>query len=169
MKMGVDPFELRYKNIYRPGDTTPTGQTPEVFSLPEIFDKLRPLYEEAKERAKKESTPEKKKGVGICLGIYGCGLDGPDSSEVGVELTPEGVSLTSCWEDHGQGADMGALGTCHEALRPLGIRPDQIKLVMNDTANRSQQRSIGRKPSAGDDGQRHQEWVRNAPQRHAKT
>ena len=48
VKMGMDPFELRYKNIYRPGDTTPTGQTPEVFSLPEIFDKLRPLYEEAK-------------------------------------------------------------------------------------------------------------------------
>jgi len=67
------------------------------------------------------------------LGIYGCGLDGPDSSEVWVELTPEGVSLTSSWEDHGQGADMGALGTCHKALSPLGIRPDQIKLVMNDT------------------------------------
>ncbi len=29
---------------------------------------------------------------------------------------------------------MGALGTCHEALRPLGITPDRIKLVMNDTA-----------------------------------
>jgi aldehyde oxidoreductase len=134
-KMGVDPFELRYRNIYRPGDTTPTGQTPEVFSFPELFDKLRPLYEQAKERAKKESTQEKKKGVGISLGIYGCGLDGPDSSEVWVELTPEGVSLSSSWEDHGQGADMGALGTCHEALRPLGISPDQIKLVMNDTGS----------------------------------
>ncbi len=43
--------------------------------------------------------------------------------------------LTSAWEDHGQGADMGALGTCHEGLRPLGITPDKIKLVMNDTAN----------------------------------
>jgi aldehyde oxidoreductase len=72
--------------------------------------------------------------VGICLGIYGCGLDGPDSSEVWVELTPEGVTLSSSWEDHGQGADMGALGTCHEGLRPLGIAPDKIKLVMNDTA-----------------------------------
>lgn len=133
-KMGVDPFELRYKNIYRPGDTTPTGQTPEVFSFPELFDKLRPLYKNAVARVKKESTPEKKKGVGISLGIYGCGLDGPDSSEVLVELTPDGVALTSSWEDHGQGADMGALGTCHEALRPLKIAPDKIRLVMNDTA-----------------------------------
>ncbi len=133
-KMGMDPLELRYKNVYRPGDTTPTGQAPEVYSLPEMIDKLRPLYEAAMERTKKESTPEIKKGVGLSVGIYGCGLDGPDSSEVWVEMTPDGVTLSSSWEDHGQGADIGALGTCHEGLRPLGISPDKISLVMNDTA-----------------------------------
>jgi aldehyde oxidoreductase len=99
-----------------------------------MIDKLRPMYKEALELAKKESTPELKKGVGVSIGIYGCGLDGPDSSEVWVELTPDGVTLSSKWEDHVQGADMGALGTCHEGLRPLGISPDKIKLVMNDTA-----------------------------------
>ncbi|MFH0822295.1 MAG: molybdopterin cofactor-binding domain-containing protein, partial [Pseudomonadota bacterium] len=135
VKMGMDPFELRYKNVYRDGDTTPTGQTPEVFSLPEILDKLRPLYKDAVERAKTGSTPEKKTGVGISIGIYGCGLDGPDASEVWVELAQVGGVLTCAWEDHGQGADMGALGTCHESLRPLKISPDKIKLVMNDTAN----------------------------------
>lgn len=133
-KMGKDPLELRYLNVYRPGDTTPTGQAPEVFTFPEMIDKLRPLYQEALVNAKQESTAEKKKGVGVSIGIYGCGLDGPDSSEVEVELTQEGVILRSSWEDHGQGADIGALGTCHEGLRPLGITPDQIKLVMNDTA-----------------------------------
>jgi aldehyde oxidoreductase len=134
VKMGKDPLELRYLNVYRPGDTTPTGQTPDGYSFPEMIDKLRPMYKEALELAKKESTPELKKGVGVSIGIYGCGLDGPDSSEVWVELTPDGVTLSSSWEDHGQGADMGALGTCHEGLRPLGISPDKIKLVMNDTA-----------------------------------
>lgn len=133
-KMGVDPLELRYKNVYRPGDTSPTGQAPEVYSLPEMIDKLRPLYKVALERTRKESTPEIKKGVGLSLGIYGCGLDGPDSSEIWVELTPDGVTLSSAWEDHGQGADIGALGTCHEGLRPLGISPEKISLVMNDTA-----------------------------------
>ncbi|HTY24000.1 MAG TPA: molybdopterin cofactor-binding domain-containing protein [Desulfomonilaceae bacterium] len=133
-KMGKDPLELRYLNVYRPGATTPTGQTPDAFSFPEMIDKVRPLYQEALERAKKESTPERKKGVGISIGVYGCGLDGPDSSEATVELTPSGVILYSSWEEHGQGADMGALGTCHEALRPLGITPDKIQLVMNDTA-----------------------------------
>lgn len=133
-KMGMDPLELRYKNVYRPGDTTPTGQAPEVYSLPEMIDKLRPLYKAALEKSKKDSSPEIKKGVGVSIGIYGCGLDGPDSSEIWVELTPDGVTLSSSWEDHGQGADIGALGTCHEALRPLGISPEKISLVMNDTA-----------------------------------
>jgi aldehyde oxidoreductase len=133
-KTGIDPLELRYLNVYRPGDTTPSGQNPEVYSLPEMIDKLRPLYKAAKEKAKRESTPEVKKGVGVSIGIYGSGIDGTDSSEVWVELTKEGVTLIATWEDHGQGADMGALGTTHEALRPLGITPDKIKLVMNDTA-----------------------------------
>ncbi len=134
VKTGMDPLELRYLNVYRPGDTTPVGQTPEVFVLPELIDKLRPLYKAAKERAKRESTPAVKRGVGIALGIYGCGIDGTDSSEIGIELTKDGVTLKTSWEDHGQGADMGALGTAHEALLPLGLTPERIKLVMNDTA-----------------------------------
>jgi aldehyde oxidoreductase len=133
-KMGMDPLELRYRNVYRPGATTPTGQDPEVYSLPELLDAIRPHYEAAKKRTAKASTPKVKRGAGISIGIYGCGLDGVDSSAAAVDLTPEGVTLYSSWEDHGQGADVGALGTAHRALRPLGIGPDKIKLVMNDTA-----------------------------------
>ncbi|NTU48124.1 MAG: molybdopterin-dependent oxidoreductase, partial [Syntrophobacteraceae bacterium] len=133
-KMGVDPLELRYKNVYRQGDTTPNGCPPDVYCLSEILDTMRPLYKAALDRAKKESTPEKKRGVGLSIGIYGCGLDGPDSSEVAVELTPEGITVLSSWEDHGQGADMGCLATAHKTLEPYGIAPDKIKLIMCDTA-----------------------------------
>jgi aldehyde oxidoreductase len=132
--MKVDPLELRARNVYRQGDTAPTGQAPEVYSFPEMIDKLRPLYKAAKEKARKGSTPDVKKGVGISLGIYGCGIDGADASEIWVELTKDGVTVASTWEDHGQGADMGALGTAHKALSPMGIRPEQIRLVMNDMA-----------------------------------
>ena len=65
-------------------------------------------------------TPEKKRGVGIALGIYGCGLDGPDGSEARVELTPTGVTVYNAWEDHGQGADLGTLTMAHEVLRAAG-------------------------------------------------
>ena len=134
-KLGMDPLELRYKNVYRKGSTTPTGQDPEVYSLPEMIEKLRPKYAEARKRAAAASTDAVKCGVGIALGVYGSGLDGPDSSQVDVELNEDGsVTVYTCWEDHGQGADMGSLGTAHEALRPLGITPDNIRLVMNDTS-----------------------------------
>jgi aldehyde oxidoreductase len=100
-----------------------------------MLDLLRPKYQAALAKAKQGSTAEVKRGVGVSIGVYGCGLDGPDTSEAWVELNPDGgVTVFSCWEDHGQGADAGALGTAHMALRPLGIRPEQVKLVMNDTS-----------------------------------
>ena len=134
-KLGMDPLDLRYQNVYRPGATTPTGQAPEVYSLPEMLDLLRPKYAAAKDKAKAESGNGIKKGVGISVGVYGCGLDGPDASEAWVELNPDGtVTVYSCWEDHGQGADAGALGTAFEALRVTGLTPDRVRLVMNDTS-----------------------------------
>jgi len=134
-KLGMDPLELRYKNVYRKGSTTPTGQDPEVYSLPQMIDLIRPKYEAAKKRAKADSTAATKRGVGVAVGVYASGLDGPDSSEADAELMSDGtVTIYNCWEDHGQGADAGTLGTAHEALRPLKIAPDKIRLVMNDTS-----------------------------------
>ena len=134
-KIGMDPLELRYLNVYRPGSTTPTGQVPEVFGLDKMIDILRPKYQAAKEKAAKASTPEKKKGVGVSVGIYGAGGDGPDTAEAWVDVLPNGgVLISTTWGDHGQGADAGALGTAHEALRPLGIAPDKIRLELSDTA-----------------------------------
>ena len=134
-KLKMDPLELRYKNVYREGSTTPTGQKPEVYSLPEMIDILRPKYKAALEKAKAASTDSIKRGVGVSIGVYGCGLDGPDASEAEVGLnTDNTVTVYACWQDHGQGADMGCLGTAHEALRPLGLSPEQIRLVLNDTA-----------------------------------
>ncbi|MFZ5969230.1 MAG: molybdopterin-dependent aldehyde oxidoreductase [Bacillota bacterium] len=133
-KVGMDPLEFRYLNVYREGSTTPTGCAPDVIAFPKAIDTIRPLYKEAKERAKtkNEKGGNIKYGVGVSLNMYGCGLDGADTSECWVELTPEGVTVGDTWEDHGQGADMGTLTYAYEALRPLGLKPEQIKLVMND-------------------------------------
>jgi len=132
-KIGMDPLDLRYKNVYRPGDTTPVGCPPDVYCLPALIDMMRPLYRTAKENSKRESTPEKQRGVGISVGVYGCGLDGPDTAEAAIELTRDGVTLYAAWGEHGQGADMGCLATAHESLRPLAIPPEKIALVMNDS------------------------------------
>ena len=58
--------------------------------------------------------------MGIALGIYGSGLDGPDTAAVWVRYdADDGITVGAAWEDHGQGADIGAVGTAHEALRPM--------------------------------------------------
>ncbi|MEJ8553025.1 molybdopterin-dependent aldehyde oxidoreductase [Tepidibacter sp. Z1-5] len=133
-KIGMDPLEFRYKNVYREGSTTPSGCKPDIICFPEMIEKMRPMYNEAKERAKEKNlkSEDKKYGTGVSLLIYGSGLDGADSSEAWAELTPNGVTIGNSWEDHGQGADMGTLAIAHESLKPLGIKPDDIKLVMND-------------------------------------
>ena len=133
-KVGMDPLEFRYLNVYREGSTTPNGCAPDVIAYPQALDKLRPLYEAAKEnaKAKNKRAGNIKYGVGITLLEYGCGLDGADSSEAWVEITADGITVGDSWEDHGQGADMGTLTLAHHALKPLGISYDKIRLVMND-------------------------------------
>jgi aldehyde oxidoreductase len=133
-KIGMDPLEFRYKNVYREGSTTPSGCKPDVLCLEELIDKLRPAYNTAKSTAKEKNanSQDKKYGVGVATMIYGCGLDGPDTSEAWAELTATGVRVGNSWEDHGQGADIGTLTFAHEALKPLNLRPEQIDLVMND-------------------------------------
>jgi len=133
-KIGMDPLELRYINVYREGGTTPTGCAPDVIAFPQAIDKLRPLYNEAKQNAAARNAKggDVKYGVGVSLLEYGCGLDGADSSEAWAEITPDGFTVGSSWEDHGQGADMGALSFAYETLRPVGLKTDQIKLVMNN-------------------------------------
>ena len=49
-KIGMDPFELRYKNLTQPGDTFPWGQEHEVYTFKDLFDMVKPYYDEAKKR-----------------------------------------------------------------------------------------------------------------------
>lgn len=132
-KAGIDPFEFRYINVFRPGDTANAGHTFSVYPMEGIFDKLRPKYQALKEHAEKSSTDNLKYGVGVACGAYQVG-GADDHAEVALELNPDGsVTNFNTWEDVGQGGDIGALVHTHEALRPLGLKPEQIKLVMNDT------------------------------------
>ena len=138
-KMGLDPFDIRELNCYKEseGSTIPTGYAPDVYCLEEMYKMARPLYEAGKKRVAEKNAASDgryKYGIGVASGVYGCGLDGVDSSQAYAELNPDGtVTMYTCWEDHGQGADMGTLMSAHETLRQAGIKPEQIKLVMNDT------------------------------------
>ncbi len=138
-KMGIDPFDLREMNCYKEKDNsrTPNGCEPDVYCLEDLFKKARPYYEAGKKRVAEKnakSDGKTKYGIGVALGTYGCGLDGVDASEAWCEITPEGVTVYNSWEDHGQGADIATLTCAHETLRAAGYKPEDFKLVMNDTA-----------------------------------
>lgn len=134
-KMGMDPLEFRYINVYREGDENFNGHKLTVYPMSELIDRLRPKYREALEKGRRESTPQKKRGVGIACGMYNITANPNDHCEMALELNLDGtVTVFNTWEDQGQGGDIGSLVHAHEALRPLGIKPEQIKLVMNDTA-----------------------------------
>jgi aldehyde oxidoreductase len=134
-KVGIDPLEFRYRNAWREGDCDPLwGEQPRVFVIPGILDTLRPKYERLKAHALENSTPKKELGVGIALGSYKISYNG-DRAEVDLELNPDGtITVYNTWEDMGQGADIGTLAITHEALRPMNVPPEKIRLVMNDTA-----------------------------------
>ena len=138
-KMGMDPFDIRELNCYKESEksTIPTGYAPDVYCLEEMYKMARPLYEAGKARVAEKNAASDgryKYGIGVASGVYACGLDGVDASQAYAELNPDGtVTMYASWEDHGQGADMGVLVSAHETLRQAGIKPEQIKLVMNDT------------------------------------
>lgn len=138
-KMGMDPFDIRELNCYKESEhsTIPTGYEPDVYCLEEMYKVARPLYEAGKKRVAEKNAASDgryKYGIGVSSGVYGSGLDGVDSSQAYAELNPDGsVTMHVSWEDHGQGADMGTLVSAHETLRQVGITPEQIHLVMNDT------------------------------------
>ena len=133
IKMGMDPFEFRYQNVARPGDLTVTSVPYREYPMQEMMDEMRPLYLEALERAKTNSTPEHRCGVGIAWGGYHVSKL-PDFSEADLALNEDGsVTAYNTWSDVGQGADVGNLVHVHEALRPLNLRPEQIRKAASDS------------------------------------
>lgn len=132
-KIGMDPFEIRYKNIAKQGDLSTNSVPYYAYPMQAMMDMLRPLYDKALVQAKAKSTKEKPCGVGLAWGGYHVGKP-TDRSEVDLELNADdNINYYSTWSDVGQGADIGALVHTHEALKPLNLKPEQIRLILNDT------------------------------------
>ncbi|MBN1381177.1 MAG: molybdopterin-dependent oxidoreductase [Deltaproteobacteria bacterium] len=132
-KLGIDPFEMRYRNIARPGDLTINSYPFKLYPLEEMMNKMRPDYEAALQWKEEPAAPGWKRGVGISIGGYHVSTP-VDVSAVALEIGPGGIiTHYNAWEDQGQGGDIGTLVHTHEALKPLGIPPEKIRLVQNDT------------------------------------
>jgi aldehyde oxidoreductase len=133
-KAGIDPFEFRWINIAREGDTNINSYPFRQYPMEEMMKIMRPIYEKAVAEAKAADTPEKRRGVGISWGGFNVTEGGTDKATVALELGPDDMIIKyDTYQNMGQGGDVGSLMLTLEALKPLGITPDKVRLVQNDT------------------------------------
>jgi aldehyde oxidoreductase len=133
-KVGMDPWEFRYKNAARPGDLSINSRPYHDYIYPTLLEKAKPVYDRYKAEAEAARAEGRHVGVGMSMGGFIITIGMFDSAEVALELNPDGsITHYNTWEDMGQGGDIGTLTHTVKALAPLGIKPDQVRLVMNDS------------------------------------
>lgn len=133
-KLGMDPFEFRYKNICREGELNINSYKYPQYPMERMMDIMRPIYEKAVADAKAADTPEKRRGVGLAWGGFNVTEGVTDSAEVALELAPGGkINKYDTWHAMGQGGTVGSVMVTLEALKELKITPEDIQLIQNDT------------------------------------
>lgn len=133
-KAGLDPWEFRYKNAARPGDLSINSRPYHDYIYPTLLEKAKPAYDQYKAEAEAAKAEGRHVGVGMSMGGFIITIGMFDRAEVALELNADGtITHFNTWEDMGQGGDIGTLTHTVKALAPLGIRPDQVRLVMNDS------------------------------------
>ncbi len=133
-KAGIDPFEFRWINIAREGDTNINSYPFRQYPMEEMMKMMKPYYDKAVKEAKAADTPAKRRGVGISWGGFNVTEGGTDRSSAALELAPDNTFIKyDTYQELGQGGDIGSLMLTLEALKPLKVKPEQIRLVQNDT------------------------------------
>lgn len=128
----MDPLTLRMKNGLVEGDKTICGQVldhPIGFQM--CMELLKPFYEKAIEEAKKNTTQEIKRGVGLAGVWFGPGRSAPDQSEAWAELLPD--DTLQVWigaADMGQGAETMFWQIASETM---GFPLEKVKVFTTDT------------------------------------
>jgi CO/xanthine dehydrogenase Mo-binding subunit len=155
-RLSISPLEIRRRNVYRLGDTTPTGQVlRESVAGEEVleraaeaaeFERLRSRTErDRRGRAGSGTIPgsplrtERQRtatGVGLALAWHGAGFTGSGevklASVVSLELTAEGrIRILTASTEMGQGTKTIFPQLAADAL---GIADDEVEVAPQDTA-----------------------------------
>jgi CO/xanthine dehydrogenase Mo-binding subunit len=154
--LGLSPLEIRRRNVYRIGDSTPTGQVlQESVAGEEVleraaeageFERLRVRHHISRERRAGSGTvpgsplrTERERvasGVGLALAWHGAGFTGSGevklASVVSLELTAEGeIRILSASTEMGQGTKTIFPQLVGEALN---VPIETVELAVPDTA-----------------------------------
>ena len=140
-KLGMDPVELRRRNLLRDGQTMTTGQ---VFrggpDLAALQDRALELGEYESRRARhaefNRTHPYLRRGVGFATFCHGSGFTGGGetylASEVTVEALPDGtVEVLTAQTDMGQGA---ATVLAQIVAARLGLPREAVRVATPDTS-----------------------------------
>ena len=135
-ELGLDPFEVRMKNVLAPGDQMPTGQVLNHVPMREILEagqcRVKTIDEQDRTEGRLRGEPRFRRAWGIASCFYGLGRTGmADSAEVTLRLEGDGYFrlLVGC-SDTGQGSD-----TClaQIAAQGLGVPVDLVRVTSGDT------------------------------------
>ena len=154
--LGLSPLEIRRRNVYRPGDTTPTGQVlrdsvagEEVLERAaeaSEFERLRARHDAARDRragsgtvpasALRTTRERVASGVGLALAWHGAGFTGSGevklASVVSLELTAEGeIRILTASTEMGQGTRTIFPQLVAEAL---DVPIEAVEIAPQDTA-----------------------------------
>jgi aldehyde oxidoreductase len=132
-KLGIDPWEFRYRNTLEVGGTMSTGEVAEQWPYKDCLEALKPHYD----RALKEAAPLKtggrfRRGVGIAGAAFGIGAPMPkDQATVAGEPHPDGsLTVSGAAADPGEGTDSMLTQI---ASHLTGIPVDKVNLITRDT------------------------------------
>jgi CO/xanthine dehydrogenase Mo-binding subunit len=146
-QLGLDPAELRRRNLLRDGQTTATGQVyRDGIDLVGLLDRGLQLakYDQKKRahRAYNKTHSYLRRGIGFSCFFHGAGFTGSGetylASEVAVAGLPDGrIEVLTAQTDMGQGADTVMTQVVADRL---GLDPGQVTIATPDT---------GRVPNSG--------------------
>lgn len=119
--LGMDPVELRRRNVIVDGDVTPTGQVLEGIAMRETLDR-------AVELAGYGQALPSDEAIGVAIGWWPCFAS---KSGAYVKLNPDGTAtVITGAQENGTGAVMALAGYVAEEL---GLQPEAVALVYQDT------------------------------------
>ena len=140
-KIGVSQYEIRWRNVARPGDLNINGYEFTDYPGEQLMEAIKPAYDKAVSDAKaaNEKGGSLKRGVGLVWGGYNVTEGTADQCTVAIELGEDGKFYKyDTWQDQVQGGDIGSLMVTLEALRTtfgdkLVIDKDDVVLIQNDS------------------------------------
>ncbi|MEI6509994.1 MAG: xanthine dehydrogenase family protein molybdopterin-binding subunit [bacterium] len=142
-ELGIDPVELRRRNLYRQGSITATNQVLDghAVSLEEVLNRTLAAIEwnpAGQKVANPDLMPssgdsEQRRGLGLALSFRGCslGAEGLDSSTARCSLEPDGSVLLALGISE-NGAGQRTVFT-QIAAQTLGLPLERIRILDADT------------------------------------